>query len=183
MTSVASSVSTWSIDSAHSIAEFAVKHLVISTVKGRFRTVQGTITIDELNPAASAVAAALDVNSIDTSEPQRDAHLKSDDFFNAELFPHLTFRSTGVRAVREDRWQVTGDLTIRDVTRPVTLDTELDGRTMGMYGKEVAAFTATAEISRKDFGLKWNALLESGGAVVGDRVKITLHIEAVREAA
>ncbi len=181
MTTVASNVSTWSIDSAHSIAEFAVKHLVISTVKGRFRTVAGTLMIDEANPPASRVEAAIDIGSIDTSEPQRDAHLKSDDFFAAEQYPHMTFRSTRVAPISDARWNVTGDLTIRDVTRPVTLVTDFDGRTQGMYGKEVAAFTATTEISRKEFGLTWNALLESGGAVVGDKVKITLHIEVVRQ--
>jgi polyisoprenoid-binding protein YceI len=181
MTTAATAINTWAIDSAHSIAEFAVKHMMVSTVKGRFRTLAGTLTIDEENPTRSSVTAAIDIASIDTGEPQRDAHLRSDDFFNAEQFPQLTFRSTRIERRSDEEWKVTGDLTIRDITRPVTLDTEFDGQVTDAYGKQRAAFTATAEISRKEFGLKWNALLETGGAVVGDKVKISLHIAAVRQ--
>jgi polyisoprenoid-binding protein YceI len=181
MTTAPAAISTWTIDPVHSIAEFSVKHMVIATVKGRFRSLSGTLTVDEANPANSRVEASIDVASIDTGDPQRDAHLRSDDFFNAERFPQMTFRSTRVEHVEDDRWKVYGDLTIRDITREVVLDTEFDGRTVGLYGKEVAAFTATTELNRKDFGLRWNALLETGGAVVGDRVRVTLHIEAVRQ--
>ena len=181
MTTAATAVSTWVIDPSHSIAEFAVKHMMVSTVKGRFRSLEGVLTIDEADPTNSSVTAAIDVASIDTGEPQRDAHLRSDDFFGAEQFPQLTFRSTRVERVSDEEWKVTGDLTIRDITRPVTLDTEFEGDVIDAYGKRRAAFTATTAISRKEFGLKWNALLETGGAVVGDRVKITLHIAAVRQ--
>jgi polyisoprenoid-binding protein YceI len=174
-------VSTWSIDASHSIAEFAVKHMMVSTVKGRFGSLEGTLHIDEANPTASSVTASIDVASIDTHEPQRDAHLRSDDFFNADQYPAITFRSTRIERVNDERWKVHGDLTIRDVTQPVTLDTEFDGQGADFEGKQRAGFTAETQLSRKEFGLKWNALLETGGAVVGDRVKVTLHIEAVRE--
>src|SRR5262245_48278852 len=174
-------VTTWSIDPTHSSAEFAVKHMMISTVKGQFGSLEGTLTIDEADPANSSAHASIDVASIDTREPQRDAHLRSDDFFNAEKHPTITFHSTRVEKVDDERWKVHGDLTIRDVTLPVTLDTEFEGQTVDFQGKHRAGFTAETAISRKEFGLKWNALLETGGAVVGDRVKITLHIEAVRE--
>ena len=180
MTTAQIATSTWTIDPVHSIAEFTVKHMVVATVKGRFRSLAGTLIINEANPADSEVTATIDVASIDTAEPQRDAHLRSDDFFNAERFPHITFRSTRIEPAGEDRWRMTGDLTIRDVTRPVTLDVEYDGQTTNMYGKQVVAFTAQTELNRKEFGLKWNALLETGAAVVADRVRVTLHIEAIR---
>jgi polyisoprenoid-binding protein YceI len=181
MTTAPATVSTWAIDPVHSIAEFAVKHMMVSTVKGRFGSTAGTLSIDEVNPVHSSVTASIDVASVDTGEPQRDSHLRSDDFFNAERFPHITFRSTRVERVNDERWKVTGDLTIRDITREVVLETEFEGQVTDVQGKQRAAFTATTELSRKDFGLKWNALLETGGAVVGDRVKVTLHIAAVRQ--
>ena len=181
MTTAPTTVSTWAIDPVHSIAEFAVKHMLVSTVKGRFGSLTGTLSIDEANPGNSSVAATLDVASIDTYESQRDAHLRSDDFFNAEQYPHITFRSTRVERKSDEEWRITGDLSIRDVTMAVTLDTEFEGRVTDPHGKQRAGFTAETTISRKEFGLKWNALLETGGAVVGDKVKVTLHIEAVRD--
>ena len=181
MTTAPTTVSTWATDPTHSTAEFAVKHMLIATVKGRFGSLDGTLAIDETNPSNSSVTATLDVASIDTHEPQRDAHLRSDDFFNAERFPHITFRSTRVERKGDEEWRITGDLTIRDVTQAVTLDTEFEGQVTDPYGKQRAGFTSETSISRKEFGLKWNALLETGGAVVGDKVKVTLHIEAVRD--
>jgi polyisoprenoid-binding protein YceI len=181
MTTAPTTTSTWAIDSVHSLAEFAVKHMMISTVKGRFGSMTGTLLIDEANPTNSSVTTSIDVASIDTREPQRDAHLRSDDFLNAEQFPHITFRSTRVERISDEEWRVTGDLTIRDVTQVVTLDTDFEGRITDPYGKERAGFTAQTTLSRKAFGLKWNALLETGGAVVGDTVKVTLHLEAVRQ--
>lgn len=177
----AARTTTWTIDPVHSIAEFAVKHMMISTVKGRFRTLEGSIQLDEATPANSVVTATIDVASIETGEAQRDAHLRSDDFFNAEQFPTLRFRSTRVERKSDEEWKITGELTIRDVTQEVTLDTEFEGQVTDPYGKQRAGFTAETTISRKAFGLKWNALLETGGAVVGDRVKVTLHIEAIRQ--
>jgi polyisoprenoid-binding protein YceI len=178
----AAGVSTWAIDPAHSVAEFAVKHMMVSTVKGRFTGLEGTLRIDEVKPEASNIEAAIDVASVDTGVEQRDAHLRSDDFFNAEQFPKISFRSTRVEAAgNAPTWKLTGDLTIRDVTRSVVLDVELDGRGTDAYGNERAGFVAETRISRKEFGVKWNQLIETGGVAVGDTVKITLNIAAVRQ--
>jgi polyisoprenoid-binding protein YceI len=174
--------STWIIDKTHSIVEFAVKHLVVTTVKGQFRDFDGTMRLDEANPENSSVAASIDVASIDTNVADRDAHLRSDDFFNAERFPKITFKSTRVERVNDGRAKVHGDLTIRDVTRPVVLDTDYDGQVDDPWGNRRAAFTATTQISRKEFNVRWNQVIETGGAVVGDNIKITLHLEAVRQA-
>lgn len=181
MTTALTTTSTWAIDAAHSIAEFAVKHMMVSTVKGRFGAIDGTLSLDEAHPNRSSVAATIAVASIDTGQPQRDEHLRSDDFFGAAQFPTIAFHSTHIERTGDDQWRVTGNLTIRDITRPVTLTTEYEGQLRDAYGKQRTAFTATTELSRKEFGLKWNALLETGGAVVGDKVKVTLHIAAVRE--
>jgi polyisoprenoid-binding protein YceI len=175
-------VSTWNIDASHSIAEFAVKHMMIATAKGRFATLEGAIEIDEANPLASSVTASIDVASIDTKDEQRDAHLRSDDFFNAEKFPKITFASKRVERVDADNYRVIGDLTIRDVTKEVVLDTEFGGQVADPWGNQRAGFMATTQVNRKEFGLKWNNLLETGAVAVGDKVKITLHIEAVRAA-
>ena len=180
-TATQTSISTWTVDPAHSIVEFAVKHLVITTVKGRFRDFEGTIRIDESHPENSSVSASADVASIDTDTPDRDAHLRSDDFFNAERYPKITFQSTGVERVDDTHYKVHGDLTIRDVTKPVVLDVEFEGEVNDPWGHRRAAFTATTQISRNEFGVKWNQLIETGGAVVSDNVKITLNVEAVRQ--
>ncbi|MDP3769306.1 MAG: YceI family protein [Dehalococcoidia bacterium] len=172
---------TWTIDPAHSIAEFAVKHLVVTTVKGRFRDLDGTIRIDEARPENSRVSATIAVASIDTNAPDRDAHLRSDDFFNAERYPKMTFHSTRVERINDTNFKVYGDLTIRDVTKEVVLDTEYQGQVDDPWGGRRAGFTATAQISRNEFNVKWNQLIETGGVAVGDDVKITLHIEAVRQ--
>jgi len=173
--------STWTIDPTHSIAEFAVKHVVVTTVKGRFRDLEGTIEIDEAQPENSSVEAKIAVASVDTNVEDRDKHLRSDDFFNAEQFPYLTFRSTRIERLGEERFKLIGELTIRDVTKEVDLDGEYEGQIADPWGNQRAAFTATTQISRKEFGIRWNQALETGGAVVGDNVKITLHLEAVRQ--
>jgi polyisoprenoid-binding protein YceI len=180
-TQTQTSISTWTVDPAHSIVEFSVKHLVVTTVKGRFRDFEGTIQIDGPRPENSAVSASIDVASVDTDTPDRDAHLRSDDFFNAERYPKITFRSTGVERVDGTHYKVHGDLTIRDVTKQVVLDAEFEGEVNDPWGHRRAAFTATTQISRHEFGVKWNQLIEAGGAVVSDDVKITLHVEAVRQ--
>lgn len=180
MTAPQTTISTWTVDTTHSIVEFAVKHMMLTTVKGRFRDFSATLQIDEARPENSSVSATIDVASIDTNVADRDAHLRSDDFLNAEKFPHITFRSTRVERVEGDRWRVAGDLTIRDVTRPVTLDVEFEGRITDPWGNDRAAFSAETSISRKEFNVRWNQALETGGVVVGDNVKISLHIEAVR---
>jgi polyisoprenoid-binding protein YceI len=149
-------------------------------VKGRFSKVEGTLQFDEANPASAAVAASIDAASVSTFNDYRDNHLRTNDFFNAEQWPAITFRSTGVQVAGADRFRVYGELTIRDITRPVVLDAEYEGQGKDAYGKQRAGFTATTEINRRDYGVNWNAALETGGFAVSDRVKITLHIAAVK---
>jgi polyisoprenoid-binding protein YceI len=180
LTTTRTATSTWTIDPAHSSAEFAVKHLMVSTFKGNFRSLEGTVHLDEDNPASSSVVASVDVASVDTQNPERDAHLRSDDFFNADLYPKMTFRSTRVEQVGEKNWKVIGDLTIRDVTKEVVLDTEYEGRIVDPWSSERIGFAARTELSRKEFGVRWNTFIESGGVVVGDKVRIGLNIEIVR---
>jgi polyisoprenoid-binding protein YceI len=173
---------TYQIDSAHSAAHFSVRHLMVSNVRGEFTKLSGTVVYDAANPANSSLEARVEVASISTREPQRDAHLKSPDFFDAEKFPELTFRSKQV--VNEgDEWKVKGDLTIHGVTREVTLTVE--GPTPEVkdpWGGFRIGATAETKIHRKDFGLTWNMALEAGGVVVGDDVKISIEIEAMRQA-
>jgi polyisoprenoid-binding protein YceI len=169
---------TWTIDPAHSEADFAVKHLMISTVKGTFRTVSGKIELDAENPGASTVEADIDATTIDTRSEQRDTHLRSADFFDVEKYPTITFRSTKVEPRGEGEYRVTGNLTIRDVTKPVVLEVEETGRATDPWGNQKIGFTATTRIDRTEFGLTWNAALETGGVLVGNDIKITLEIQA-----
>lgn len=173
--------STWTIDPTHSIAEFAVKHLVVTTVKGRFRDLEATLQIDEANPENSSVEAKIAVASIDTNVEARDADVRSDNFFSADKFPFITFKSTRIERLDDERFKLVGDLTIRDVTKEVVLDGEYEGQIADPWGNQRAAFTATTQISRKEFNVRYNQLLETGGTVVGDNVKITLHLEAIRQ--
>jgi polyisoprenoid-binding protein YceI len=171
--------STWTIDPAHTTVEFSVKHLMISTVRGHFGAVSGTIVLDEQNPLASSVTAEIDVTSIDTRTEQRDAHLRSPDFFDVEKYPAIKFRST--RIERDgDHFDVYGDLTIRDVTREVVLHTSDEGRGGDPWGGQRAAFSATTRVDRREFGLTWNQALETGGVVVGNDIKISLEVQAVK---
>lgn len=173
---------TWAVDPKHSNVEFSVRHLMISTVKGRFGDVTGSIVLDDGNPGRSSVDVAIDVSSIDTREAQRDAHLRSADFFDVETFPSMTFRSTRVERIADDRYSVAGDLTIRDETHPVVLDVAAEGRGRDPWGGDRAGFSATAKIKRSDFGLTWNLALEAGGVTVGDEVKIHIDTEIVKQA-
>ena len=181
MTTTRTATSTWTIDPTHSVVEFAVKHLMVSTFKGHFRSLEGTVHLDEDHPANSSVTASVDVASIDTQTPDRDAHLRSDDFFNAERYPKMTFRSTRAEQVDGTNWKVTGELTVRDVTKEVVLDTEYEGRIVDPWGNERIGFTARTELSRKEFGVRWNTAIEAGGVVVGDKVRISLNVEMVRQ--
>ncbi|HEX6367948.1 MAG TPA: YceI family protein [Longimicrobium sp.] len=174
--------STWTIDPAHTGVEFSLKHLMISTVRGRFGAVSGTIVLDEANPEASSVTAEIDVTSIDTRQEQRDAHLRSADFFDVEKFPSIKFVSTRIEALGGGSYNVIGDLTIRDVTREVVLEATDEGRGGDPWGGQRAGFSATTRIDRRDFGLTWNQALETGGVVVGNEIKITLEVEAVKAA-
>jgi polyisoprenoid-binding protein YceI len=173
---------TWTIDPAHSSVEFAVRHLMITTVKGRFTDVRGTVVLDE-DHARSSADITIGAASIDTREPQRDAHLRSADFFEVEAHPTIRFRSTGVHGGSADRFKLVGDLTIHGVTRAVTLDVTTEGRTRDPWGGERAGFTATTRIKRSEFGLTWNQLLETGGLTVSDEVKISLDVQLVRQTA
>jgi polyisoprenoid-binding protein YceI len=170
----------YTIDSAHSAASFGVRHMMVSTVPGTFSKVAGKITYDPKNLAASKVEATVDVSTISTREPKRDAHLKSPDFFDAAKFPVISFRST--KWTQEGgKLKVAGELTIHGVTKPVVLDVEGPAAEVkGPAGGFMIGASASTKISRKDFGLTWNKLMETGGAVVGDEVTIRLDIEATR---
>lgn len=174
---------TYQIDSAHSSAQFSVRHMMISNVKGEFTKITGTVTLDPENLAGSSLDISIDATSINTREPQRDAHLKSADFLDVEKFPIITFKSTKVESDEPGEAKVTGDLTIHGVTKPVVLAVE--GPTPEIkdpWGLQRRGATGTTKINRKDFGLTWNAALETGGVLVGEDIKITLDVEFVRQA-
>ena len=175
------STSTWNIDPAHTVAEFKVKHMMIANVKGHFPKVSGVLTLDESKLADSRVEATIEATSIETRDAQRDAHLKSADFFDVEKFPTLNFKSTNISIVRDGELSVEGDLTIRGVTRKVNF--QVEGPTppsKDPWGNTRVAISASAKINRKDFDLTWNAALETGGILVGDDVTITIDAEFVR---
>jgi len=171
----------WNIDPAHATAEFKVKHMMIAHVKGHFSKISGVLVHDDADHAKSRVEAAIEAASIETREPQRDAHLKSEDFLHVEKFPTLSFKSTGIEVVGDGELEVQGDLTIRGITRKVTFAVE--GPTPEVkdpWGNTRKAISATTKINRRDFGLTWNAALETGGILVGDDVTITLDVEFVK---
>ena len=175
------STSTWNIDPAHTVAEFKVKHMMIANVKGHFPKVSGVLTLDESKLADSRVEATIEATSIETRDAQRDAHLKSADFFDVEKFPTLNFKSTNISIVRDGELSVEGDLTIRGVTRKVNF--QVEGPTppsKDPWGNTRVAISASAKINRKDFDLTWNAALETGGILVGDDVTITIDAEFVK---
>jgi polyisoprenoid-binding protein YceI len=175
--------SSWQIDPAHSHVEFAVRHLMISSVKGAFGDVRGTVWVDESDPRTVLVDVTIQVSSIDTRQEQRDAHLRSSDFFDAARFPTITFRSSVVEGDYHDsEFRLRGDLTIRDVTREVVLVVSNEGRLTDPWGAERAGFSAQGKIDRTDFGLTWNQALEAGGFVVGNEVKISIEVELIRQA-
>jgi polyisoprenoid-binding protein YceI len=169
---------TYSLDTGHTHVGFAVKHFGLSKVKGEFQKFDGTVTIAEV-PTESSVEVTIDASSFNSRDEQRDGHIRSADFLDVENFPELTFRSTSVRQDGDD-WVVAGDLTVHGVTRPVELATEFEGAIDDPFGLERIAFSAGTEIDRTDFGLTWNQALETGGLVVGKKVRITLEVEAVR---
>lgn len=174
---------TWNFDLSHSSVSFHVRHLMVSKVHGRFQTWSGALTLDDQDVTKSHVEVTIDAASVDTKEEKRDAHLRSADFFDAEHFPQLTFKSTSVRKISDEELEVDGDLSIRGTTKPVTLKVESNGQIKDPWGGTRAGFSAKTSISRKEFGLNWNALLETGGVVVGDKIEITLEIEAIQAAA
>jgi polyisoprenoid-binding protein YceI len=170
----------WNIDPTHSAVEFAVRHLMIATVKGRFANVEGTLTLPEDDPLKAEVEVAIKADSIDTRVAQRDAHLRSADFFDVERFPTLTFKSRRVQASSDGKLQLIGDLTIRGTSQEVVLDVTSHGRQLDPWRGERAGFEATTRIRRSDFGLTWNQVLETGGVAVSDEVRITIDVELVR---
>jgi polyisoprenoid-binding protein YceI len=170
---------TWRIDPAHTEVGFSAKHLMITTVRGRFGEVSGTIELDESDLANSGVEVKVGAASVDTGTPDRDTHLRSADFLDVEAHPWLTFRSRRVEPDREGKFRVVGDLTIRGVTREVTLGVSDEGRVIDPWGGTRASFSATTAIDRRDWNLTWNAVLETGGVLVGNEVKIALEVQAV----
>ena len=170
---------TWQLDPAHSLVEFSVRHMMFSTVKGRFTGLQGTIQDVADDPTQSSVQVTIDASSVTTGDDNRDGHLRSADFFNVEQYPTITFASRRIEGTR-DAFTVTGDLTINGVTREVALEATFNGSGTTPFGTTVAGFSAETKINRKDWGLNWNASLEAGGVLVSDQVKLSLEIQAVR---
>ncbi|OLB27666.1 MAG: protein yceI precursor [Acidobacteria bacterium] len=176
--------STWQIDPQHSSAQFAVRHLGLSTVRGAFSKLSGTMVLDDQDITKSSVEVTIDVNTVDTREPDRDKDLRSERFFDVAHFPTMTFKSKKVEQLAPGKLRVTGDLTIRGTSREVTLD--VDGPTNPVkdpWGNQRLAATATTKINRQDYGVKWNAKLDNGGVVVGDDVNITLDVEMIQKPA
>ena len=174
---------SWNLDTVHSGINFSVRHMVVSKVRGRFSKFTGNIALDESDLARSVVEATIDTSSIDTGTAQRDDHLRSADFFDVEHFPQIRFRSTGIEKVGTERYRLTGQLTIRDVSHEIALDVEYGGRGKDPWGNERVGFTAKGAFDRGDFGLKWNQVLETGGVLVSDRVELELELQAVKAAA
>ena len=173
--------STWTIDPAHTGLEFAVKHLMISTVRGRFGDVEGTLTLNESDPSASKVEVSIPVRSIDTRNEQRDAHLRSADFFDAEQHPAITFQSRRIEGNITGDFTLIGDLTIRGVTREISLEVGANGRSRDPWGNDKLGFEARGKLSRTDFGLNWNQALETGGVLVGDEIRLTLDVQFLKQ--
>lgn len=180
---MSSNTTSWMIDPAHAEIGFAVRHLMIATVRGRFGAVSGTVKVDEQNPRNSKVEVTVDVSSVDTRQEMRDNHLRSPDFFDVEKYPTMQFVSKRIEGDVSGEFRVAGDLTIRGITREVTLTATLEGRTKDPWGNERAGFSAAGKINRHDFGLNWNQALEAGGVMVGDEVKVTIDVELVHQAA
>ncbi|MFF3320954.1 YceI family protein [Streptomyces sp. NPDC002889] len=172
----------YSIDPAHSSIGFTVRHAMVTNVRGSFGSHEGTLTLDGADPSRSSASIDVDIASIDTGIADRDGHLRSGDFFDAEKFPKMTFRSTGAEQLGGDTYRITGDLTIKDVARPLAIDLDFNGSATDAYGNERVGFEGGAEILRSDWGLTWNAALEAGGVMVSDKVKLTFDISAIKAA-
>ncbi|QKV92381.1 YceI family protein [Streptomyces sp. NA02950] len=171
------------IDPAHSTIGFTVRHAMVTNVRGSFSDHRGTLDLDGADPSRSTASIDITIASVDTGIKDRDAHLRSADFFDAETFPLMTFRSTAAERLGGDRYRITGDLTIKDVTRPLSIDLEFNGSATEVYGNERVGFAGGAEILRSEWGLTWNAALETGGVMVGDKVRLTFDISAIRNTA
>ena len=184
-TATRTATSIWQLDPAHSSIEFAVKHMMMTTVRGRFKEFRGTLTADEEHPQGCCVDVEIAVSSIDTGAPDRDAHLLYPDYFEAARYPTITFRSRSVEgsvAKEGDRFRVPGQLTIKDTTMDIVLDCVFEGRGIDPWGKERAGFSCTTEIDRRDWGLKWNQTIETGGVLVANKVRIEAEVQFVKAA-
>ncbi|HUL59746.1 MAG TPA: YceI family protein [Anaeromyxobacteraceae bacterium] len=174
---------SWQVDAAHSAVNLTVRHMVISKVRGRFTKWNAKLALDAADLGRSSVEVEIDAASIETGVADRDAHLRSPDFLDAQKFPTLRYRSRRVEAVSTERLRVVGDLTIRGVSREVVLDVEYGGQGKDPWGNQRAGFTATASLNRREFGLTWNQALETGGVLVADRVDVEIELQAIRQAA
>lgn len=172
-------MATWNLDTTHSGASFSVRHMMISTVRGSFSSLRGTLEYDPANPAAASVEVEIDASSIDTGVADRDNHLRSADFFDVEKYPHITFKSKKVELTGDDEARITGDLTIRDVTREVVIEAEYLGQTNSPFGDKRVGFSGSTKIDREQWGLTWNVAMEAGGVLVSKDIKISLDVQAV----
>lgn len=172
--------STWVVDASHSLAEFTVKHMMFTNVKGQFKKVEGTVVADPADLTGAELKGTVDAASVDTGDAQRDDHLRSADFFDVANFPTLSFASKSVEKAGDD-YRMVGDLTIHGVTQTVTWDLTLDGTGKDPWGNDRIGLTAETRINRHDFGLMWNAALEAGGILVGEQVKIAVHLQAIKQ--
>ncbi len=171
----------WVLDPIHSEVQFKIKHLVISTVTGAFKTFEGTVYAEGDTFEDAEVEFSLDVMSIDTNNEQRDGHLKAPEFFDAEKYPKITFKSTSFEKIDDEEYKLHGDLTIKDITKPVTLDVEFGGTATDFYGNLKAGFEITGKINRKEFGLVWDGVTEAGSIVVGEDVKLTINTQFAKQ--
>lgn len=174
-------MATWHVDPMHSEVQFKVKHLMINTVTGEFSSYRVTMTNDAEDFSDAKISFEADINSINTKNEMRDGHLKSDDFFSAETYPTMSFVSTSFASKGDGHYELSGDLTIRDVTKPVTLSVEYGGTMVDFYGNTKAGFEITGSINRKDFGLAWDAVTEAGGIVVSDTVKLVMNLQLQKQ--
>ena len=172
---------TWQIDPAHSEIQFSARHMMISTVRGRFKRFSGTVEADEQNQTTARVEVQIDAASIDTGDDKRDTHLRSPDFLNVEQYPSITFKSTKIEQRDTTHGQIAGNLTIRDVTKPVILEVEYAGMAKSPWGTISAGFSAHTRINRKDWGLNWNVALETGGWLVSDEIRVDIEVELVKQ--
>lgn len=175
-------VSKWKVDPSHSSIEFSVRHMMITNVKGSFNEFSASIEADPSDLTTAAIEFSVNVASIDTRNKDRDAHLTSADFFNIESYPNISFKSTNILKTDEGEYAVTGDLTINDVTRSETFTAIFEGQGKDPWGNEVVGFSGEGKINRSDYGLTWNAALETGGVLIGDAIKFSIQIEATKEA-
>ena len=172
----------WNIDPTHSEIQFKVRHLVISTVTGHFRQFEGIVETDGDDFSTASIHFSADTDSVDTNQTQRDAHLRSAEFFDSARYPKMTFQSTSVKKTGEDAYVVTGELTMKGTTKPIQLEAEYGGSMIDPYGNYKSGFEISGKINRKDFGLTWDAVTEAGGVVVGDEVKLALNVQIARSA-